>query len=89
MCSLDRYIVRCPDPLKHLKQMPTFVGLEVNGTDIGARTPIEQVSVLRSKIHNVSHILHSALVLSDLPGALTQLALHSPRSEFHNSVTVW
>jgi len=41
------YMIRCPDPLPVMKELPMWVAVLVNGEDIGARIRVEQVDLYR------------------------------------------
>jgi len=41
------YMIRCPDPLPIMKELPMWVAVLVNGEDIGARIRVEQVDLYR------------------------------------------
>lgn len=38
-------MIRCPDPLPIMKELPMWVAVLVNGEDIGARIRVEQVAI--------------------------------------------
>lgn len=44
MLDWTRYVVLCPDPLRSLKAVPRWAGLNIGGFDLLSRIPVEQAS---------------------------------------------
>ncbi len=55
-------MIRCPDPLPVMKELPMWVAVLVNGEDIGARIRVEQVIPSEAENRSLQIVLRAMIM---------------------------